>query len=288
MAFRDDLSARRFLKLVELRPPKGVVLEPLLDVAGRLRGRVDAVVVTDNAGAVMTACPIPVARRLVEQGHEVVLHVSCRDRNRLAVQSVLLGAAVEGVRNIMVTRGLDGAYGDHPRARMVYDLEPHEVIKAARVLGEGKDLGGSQVDGTVDLLCGAEVNPWLEHEALDEELREAARRVEAGARFLITPAVHDIERLAPFLGKIKALGAPVFARVLLIKSVGMARYLTLNIAGCRIPDEAIKRLRKAPDKVAESLRIAAEVAADLRKICDGVCFIPLGWEAHLPALMDQV
>lgn len=286
MGFRDDLSARRFLKLVELRPPKGVVLDELLGVAGRLRGRVDAVVVTDNAGAVMTLCPTAVARRLVGQGHEVVLHVSCRDRNRMALQSLLLGAAVEGVRNVVVSRGTDGAYGDHPRARMVYDLEPHELIKAIHVMGEGKDLGGSQIDGMVGLFCGAEVNPWYEHEALDEELREAARRVEAGARFLITPPVHDADKLAPFAEKVRPLGVPLIARVLLIKSVGMARYLNLNIAGCRIPDGSIKRLRQAPDKAAESLKIAAELAADLKPVCGGVCFVPLGWEAHLPALMD--
>ncbi len=288
MGFSEDLSSKRFLKFVELRSPKGVDLEGLLDVGGRLRERVDAVIVTDNAGSVMTACPTALGRRLVEQGHEVILHVSCRDRNRMGLQSLLLGAAVEGLTNVLVARGTDGAYGDHPRARMVYDLEPHELIKAARKLSNGKDLGNNEISGNVDFTCGVEVNPWFEHEALDEELEEAGKRVEAGARFLITPAVHEAEKLVAFAEKVKPLGVPLFARVLLLKSVGMARYLNLNVAGCRIPDATVKRLRKAPDKTAESLQIAADLMGDLSKVCQGVCFTPLGWEQHLPALMDLV
>lgn len=288
MGFSDDLSSKRFLKFVELRSPKGVDLGELLEVGSRLAGRVDAVVVTDNAGSVMTTCPTALGRRLVEQGHEVILHVSCRDRNRMALQSMLLGAAVEGLTSILVTRGTDGAYGDHPRARMVYDLEPHELIKAARKLSAGKDLGNNEVSGDVSFTCGVEVNPWFEHEALEEELEEAGKRVEAGAKFLIMPAVHDADKIVAFAEKVRPLGVPLVARVLLLKSVGMARYLNLNVAGCRIPDATIKRLRKAPDKAAEALQIAADLAGDLRKVCDGVCFTPLGWEQHLPALMELV
>lgn len=286
MGFSADLSTQRFLKLVELRPPKGVVVDELLAVADRLGGRVDAVLVTDNAGAVMTLCPTVVCRRLVAAGHEAVLHVSCRDRNRMALQSLLLGAAAEGIKNVFVTRGTDGAYGDHPRARTVYDLEVHELVAATATLSSGKDLSGNPVEGQVELACGAEVNPWFEGDALDDEIKEAGRRVEAGARFLMTPPVHDADKLRAFASKLKPLGVPLIARVILLKSVGMARYINLNVAGCRVPDTTIRRLRKAPDKAAESIRIAADLTRDLKEVCGGVCFVPLGWERQLPALMD--
>jgi 5,10-methylenetetrahydrofolate reductase len=286
MSFSEDLSKQRFLKLVELRPPKGVVVDELLEVAGRLHGRVDAFLVTDCAGAVMTLNPLVVSRRLVAAGHQVVMHVSCRDRNRMAIQSLLLGAGAEGVNNIFITRGTDAAYGDHPRARTVYDMEVHELVAATRTLSSGKDLAGNPIEGELSFTCGAEVNPWYEGDALEEEVKEAGRRVEAGAQFLMTPPVHDARRIRHFSERLRPLGVPLVARVLLIKSVGMARYLNLNVAGCRIPDDTIKRLRKAPDKTAESIRIAADLITDLKDVCGGACIMPLGWERQLPAMMD--
>ncbi len=291
MSLSALLTNNRFLNLVELRPPKGVVLEGLLDVAARLTGRVNAVVVPDNPGALMSLCPAVLGRRLVETGHEVVLGVSCRDRNRIALQSYLLGASVDGVRNVLVTRGTEPAYGDHPRAKAVYDLEPQEVLAALRGLGGGgggKDLAGNPLEGEVlpELLGGAELNPFLEDEALKAELAEVEQRVGAGARFLLTTPVHDVERFAKVMEPFAGLGVPVIARVMLLKSVGMARYLNRNVAGDTVPKATIKRLRKASDKGEESLRIAIDMARSLGGLCRGVCYLPLGWESRLPSLMD--
>ncbi len=286
MDFTTLLSEGRFLKLAELRPPKGVVVDPLLEVARRLHGRADAIVVPENPTAVMALGGVAVARRVVEAGHHVVLQMSCRDRNRIALQSVALSAYAEGVRTLLVTRGTDPAFGDHPRARAGNDLEPHELLAAVHGLGEGFDMSGSPVEGKPELFAGAEVNPWLEADALDAELEEARKRVLAGAKFLVTTPVHDAARFAPLATRLGALGVPLLCRTVLIKSVGMARYLNANVAGFRVPEETIRRLRKAPDKPAETLGIAADLATSLKGLCRGVIFVTLGWEDRLPALLD--
>lgn len=286
MSFQDALSDGRFLKTVELRPPKGVVVDEHVEVARRLHGRIDGVVVPDNPGAVMTLSGVALGRRIVDVGHNVILHVSCRDRNRIALQSMLLGAYAEGIRTVMVSRGTDTAYGDHARARSVYDLEPHELLAAIDGLSEGFDMSGTTVEGRPGFLPGAEINPWLEADALDEEIDLARKRVESGAKYLITTPVHDAARFAPVVTRFAALGVPIIARIILIKSVGMARYLNAHVAGFKVPDASVKRLRKAPDKAMESLAIAADLAEELKPMCRGVCFVPLGWESKLPALMD--
>lgn len=286
MDFSTLLSEGRFLKLAELRPPKGVLVDPVLEVAKRLHGRVDAIVIPDNPTAVVGLGGIALARRVVEAGHEVVLQIPCRDRNRIGLQSGLLSAYVEGVRSVVVTRGTDPAFGDHPRARAVYDLEPHELLAAIDGLAEGFDMSGSPIEGRPRLFAGAEVNPWLEADALEAELEEARKRVVAGAKFLVTTPVHDAARFAPLAARLAALGVPVLCRTVLVKSVGMARYLNANVAGVRVPEETIRRLRKAPDKTTESLRIAADLAEALKGVCRGVIFVPLGWEDRLPALLD--
>jgi len=286
MDFSALLSEGRFLKLAELRPPKGVSVDQLLVVAKRLHGRMDAIVVPDNPTAVVGLSAVALGRRVEAEGLHVMLQMSCRDRNRIALQSELLGAAAEGISTVLVTRGTDPAYGDHPRARAVYDLEPHELLAAIDGFSEGFDMSGTPVDGRPRLAAGAEVNPWLEADALDAELEEARKRIQAGAKFVVTTPVHDIDRFAPLATKLAELGVPVLCRVILIKSVGMARYLNANVAGFKVPDATIKRLRKAPDKSAEALQIAADLVGDLKQHCRGVVLVPLGWEEKLPALAD--
>lgn len=286
MSLSDLLSSDHFLKLVELRPPKGVVLDTLNDVADRLRGRVDAVMVPDNPGAIASLGAVSLCRRMLEKEHGVVLRLSCRDSNRIALQSLLLGAYVDGIRDVVIARGNESAYGDHPSASVVYDVEPHELLAALRDFAEGKDMAGNEIDGAPAIAGGAEFNPWLEGEERRAELAAVEKRVGAGAAFLMAPPVHDPKRFEDALSPFAGLGLPVIARVMLLKSVGMARYLNRNVAGDRVPDETIKRLRKAADKGEESLKIAADLAHDLRGVCRGVCFQPLGWEGRLPALME--
>lgn len=286
MSVSELLLSDRFLTLVELRPPKGVVLESLAAVADRLLGRVDAIVVPDNPGGIMSMCAVQVCRRLVDGGHEVVLRLSCRDRNRIALQSCLLGAAVDGVRHVVITGGTDPAYGDHPSAKVVSDVEPQELLVALRDLALGKDMAGNDVEGLPSLLGGAEVNPWLEGAEQRAEVSAAEKMVGAGAKFLLTPPVHDPERFKAAMAPFVVLGVPVIARVMLLKSVGMARYLNRNVAGDTVPAETIKRLRKASDKAEEALKIAVDTARELEGFCRGGCFQPLGWEERLPALVE--
>lgn len=283
------LSSDRFLQLVELRPPKGVVLDGLTDIVDRIEGAVDAFVVRDNADALMAACPVALGRRLIERGQDVVLHVSCRDRNRIALQSHLLGAYIEGVRSLLVTRGVDASFGDHPAATSVYDIEPLELMRAIQGLGEGLDMTGGPVEGEPhpQMSFGATINPFLEGEALRKELAYAEKQIAAGARFLLTNPVHDPEGATKKLARVSALGVPIIAQVMLLKSVAMARYINKNIAGDQVSKATIKRLRKAPDKGAESVQIACDTAEELRALCRGVCYQPLGWEERLPALLDR-
>ncbi len=289
MELRNRFNVGEFVVLVELVPPKGVDISAMVKMAGKIGDKVTAFVVPDMAAAVMRMSALGAAMILRQKGHRTVLQVCCRDRNRLALQGDLLAAYAGGITSLMAVAGEDLRYGDHHEATAVDDLDLIGLIEAVGTLRRGRDLSGAELTGEPRFFCGTTVNAGLVEAALEAEVDEMNRRAAAGAEFFVTTPVFDLAAVASFCERIDIRRHNVVPSVMLLKSIGMARYIQRNMPHIRLPDEIVTRLQKAPDKTKESLRIARETIAALREAdFKGVLISPMGWEENLPELFEQV
>jgi len=278
----EQLSAGRFVVTAEIAPPKGTNLANSLADAARLTG-VTAVNVTDNQGANMRLSPLALAAQLQLAGTETILQLTCRDRNRMALQSDLLGAASFGIENLLLLSGDHGKFGDHPDARQVFDLDSVQLLDMTAGLMSGVDMVGKRLDGTPNFFPGAAVNPATE--PFELMFRKVTKKVDSGARFFQTQSVFDHGALERFMAAMQPLRVPVIAGVLLVRNAGMARFLNDNIPGVRVPEALIERLDRAPDPLAEGIAIARETVGWARGLCQGVHLMTLGHEDKIPAIL---
>jgi methylenetetrahydrofolate reductase (NADPH) len=286
MPFQERLESGDFAVLAEMNTPKGVDISRFITDAKRLKGRVDAVVVPDMDNGVMRMSALAGCVLLHQQGIESMLHVYGRDRNRMALQGDLLGAHVLGVRNLVVVPGEDMAQSDQRDATPVDDLDELDLLQAVATLAEGRDLAGFELDGAPAFTVGCALAPWKDDAGMEAELEAARKKVAAGARFVITPPVFDVDAYAGLLGKTEALQVPVIPTVFLIKSVAVARYIATNEPSAHLSEEIILRIRKSADREMEGVKIAGETVAALRKMTRGVLIQPMGWEHRLAAILD--
>ncbi|MEE4112022.1 MAG: methylenetetrahydrofolate reductase [Desulfobacteraceae bacterium] len=286
MSFQRRLTSGEFVVLAEMNTPKGVNVSELVANARKIKGRVDAVIIPDMDNGVMRMSALAGGALIHQQGMEAVIHLYCRDRNRMALQGDVLAAHLLGIRNLVVVSSEEMANGDHRYAAVVNDLDELELIGAIRSLQNGVDMAGFSLNGTPEFITGCTLNTFPDEAALDAELADLEKKVAAGAGFVVTPPVFDVERSAASLEKIAALNVPVIASVFLIKSVGIARYMALNEPSAHISEEMIKRIRKAPDREMECLRIAGETIALLKKRVQGVKIETQGWEHKLPTILE--
>jgi 5,10-methylenetetrahydrofolate reductase len=283
---RQKLDAGEFLTLVELEPPKGVNVGPFLEHAQRIKGRADAIVVPEMANAVMKISSLGGCMLLAGKGFETVLQASCRDRNRLALQADLLAAHALGITNVMAVEGQAPSYGDHHKARAVYDLELTELLACLGRLQQGRDLAGVELDGAPSFTGGSTVNPGA-LAGVGQEIEALDAKLAAGAEFFITPPVFDLQSFAGFHKHLGDRDVKLIPNVLLLKSVGMARAIDLHMKHVQMPGELIERLKKAPDRVRECVQIARELIARIKEAgYAGVMISPLGWEERLPQILD--
>lgn len=272
--------------LAEMDTPKGVDISELVTNARRVKGRVDAVIIPDMDNGVMRMSSLGGGVLMQQQGMEAIIHVYCRDRNRMALQGDILAAHVLGIQNVIVVHGEEMEKGDHRDAQPVNDLDEVGLIGAIQSLQQGVDMAGFELKGSPKILIGCTLSPYADEKALDMELESAGKKVEAGAKFIISPSVFDLDHFALFMEKAKGLGVPIIPTVFLLKSVGIARYMATYEPGAHISEQTIKRIRKSPDRETECLRIAAETIAELRKVSQGVKIQTLGWEHRLPEILD--
>jgi len=287
MQLKRRFEAGEFAVLAEMEPPKGVDTSQMVANAKRVKDRVDAFVVPEMSNAVMRMSSLGAAMILQVQGMETVLQVCCRDRNRIALQADLLAAAGCGIGNVMAVTGKDPSFGDHHQARSVYDIDIFELLQTVGDLQNGRDMAGIELAGSPEFTVGSTVNAAARDKSPELELEEMNHKIAAGTRFFITPPLFDIADIAPFMKRIDRQKAVIIPTVLLLKSMGMARYIARNMEDVHIPDELIQRLRKAPDKVRECIRIAAELVTALkREGFAGVLLATLGWEHKLPEILN--
>lgn len=278
----EQLSSGRFVVTTEVAPPKGTdVGEAIARVRG-LSG-VTAVNVTDNQGGNMRMTPLAVAALLLREGIEPVLQLTSRDRNRMALQSELLGAAALGIENLLVLSGDHPRFGDHPESKAVFDLDSVQFLQAVKGLEEGRDMAGKPLAGAPRYFVGAAVTP--EAEPFELMFQKFRKKVTAGARFFQTQAVFEPEKLERFMGEARETGVPVLAGVLLLKSARMARFLNERIPGVRVPEGLIVRLEESSHPLEEGIAIAREMTAHARRLCQGVHLMTLGHEDRIAEIL---
>ena len=286
MSLREQLESGKFIVISEIQPPKGINTEELLENADFLKGRVDFVVVPDLQNAVMRLGSLVTCYLLKQKGIKSIFQIACGNRNRLALQSDLLNAAVLGIENVLVVEGEEPALGDHPEAKPVYDLTSIELISVIQGLQKGHDMAGNDLDGFPKFFVGAEVNPGLEPGALELEIADMEKKIRNGANFFLTPAIFDPVLLEKFMKKVEHLRVPIFVGVTILKSAGMARYMNRVMKGVFVPEETITKLLEAPDKLKASTEIASSLIREAQNLCQGIYMIPIGWEKRVPAVLD--
>jgi methylenetetrahydrofolate reductase (NADPH) len=265
----DVLEQGRFAVTIEYNPPKGTNIASVLDNAKQLVGRVHGVNVTDNTAAVVRAGSLPVCRLLYELGHDPVMQLTCRDRNRIAMQSDLMGAHMLGIRNILCLTGDYPTVGDHKEAKPVYDLDSVQVMQLVQGLNNGKDMVGNKLDGSTAFTIGAAATP--EADLVGPVLAKFEVKVKAGAQFFQTQAVYNPDVFASFMKHVRPFNVKVLAGILLLRNAKMAEFMNANIPGMSVPQEMIDELKAAGDRAEDvGVDIAVRSIKAVRPHCDGV------------------
>ena len=266
---KDVLEGGQFAVTIEYNPPKGTNINGVLDNAKQLLGRVHGVNVTDNTAAVVRAGSLPVCRLLYELGHDPVMQLTCRDRNRIAMQSDLMGAHMLGIRNVLCLTGDYPTVGDHKDAKPVYDLDSVQVMGLVQGLNEGRDMAGNKLDGSTAFTIGAAVTP--EADLVGPVLAKFEVKVKAGAQFFQTQAVYNPDQFATFMKSVRPFKVKVLAGILLLRNAKMAEFMNANIPGMSVPQAMIDDLRAAGDRSEDvGVEIAVGSIKAIRPHCDGV------------------
>jgi len=284
----DKIRSREFVVTTELTPPKGVDLTELFGKAQALEGWVDGINLTESARALMALAPWAAARLLLERGAEPIVQMTARDRNRIAIQADLLGAAALGVHNFVFMGGDPPSVGDQPEAKAVFDLTASQMAAAARELAQGRDLAGKPLRGAPRLFVGATANPGARD--FEAEVTNTRRKIDAGVQFLQTQAIYEPAVLARFLEAVRPGDVAVLAGIIPLKSAKMARWLNEKVPGIRVPAALIGVLEGARSPEAElkaSIDIAGRTLREIHPMCAGAHVMALGWEAHIPAILRE-
>lgn len=280
----DAFKSGKFVVTAELGPAKGIDMHEYLENMNLIKGRVAAVNVTDQQSAVMRTGSLAGCMLLRQNGLEPILQMTCRDRNRIALQSDLLNAAVLGIENVLCLTGDYVTLGDHPQAKPVFDLDSVSLLQAARSLESGKDLSGKELKGSPKYFLGACVTPGAD--PLGPQLIKLEKKVKAGAQFIQTQAVYEPGKFEAFMREAKMLGVPVMVGIVLLRSAAMARFMNKNVAGIHVPDALIDEIDKAEDKAKKGIEIAARLINEMKGMCQGAHIMAIGLEHRVPAILD--
>jgi len=288
MKLTERFKEGKFVITCEVGPPKGIEVEKVIDELEPLRSRIDAFNVTDLQSSVLRLGSLATCRLLKEKNFEPICQLTCRDRNRLGLQSDVLSAAVLGIENLLCLTGDHPQLGDHPEAMPVFDLDSVQLLSAVKGLTNGKDMAGNDLEGQPpQFALGATVNPGAE--PLEPQIIKMEKKIEAGAEFFQTQAVYEVDKFANFCEKVKHLKVPVMAGIVFLKSPGMAKFMNANVAGVYVPDSIIDELTSAgkEKRVEKSLEISARLIKELKGSCQGIHIMALGWERHISTVLEM-
>ncbi len=284
---RQALESGTFVVTGEIGPPKGVDLTKCLTDAEAMRGHVTAINVTDLQSAVMRVGSLAVSARLAERGLEPVYQLTCRDRNRLALQSDLLSAAALGIENVLCLTGDHPVLGDHSETKPVYDLDSVQLLKAAQGLNNGYDMEGHELESSPNLFLGAVVTPGAD--PIQPQIVKMRKKIAAGARFFQTQAVYDSTGFERFMEQVQPLGVPVLAGIVVLKSAAMAQFMNENVAGISVPESVVAEMEATPkaDRKKKAVEISSRIIQQIRPFCQGIHIMPLGWDELVPEIVEQ-
>ena len=286
--FGEVLKSGKFVVTSEIAPPKGTNLEELLHHIDLLKDKVDALNVTDNQSSVMRFPSVGATILIKERGGEPILQMTCRDRNRLALEADILFAYTRGIRNVLCLTGDSIPVGDHKEAKGVFDLDSVQLLNMIRILESGKDLGGNDLDGAVEFCAGAIVTP--EARPIEPQLIKFEKKIAAGAEFFQTQAVYDLDNLRRFMEFARRYeNVKILAGIVLLASAGMARYMNQNVPGIFVPQDLIDELAGAEKGKAlqTGIQIAGRLIRTIKEesICDGVHIMAIGREGVVPDIL---
>ena len=289
MSLLSKMNAGNFIVLAEMEPPKGVDISSMVANATKVKGVVDAFVVPEMSNAVMRMSALGGAMILQNKGLETIMQVCCRDRNRLAIQADLLAANGCKIQNIMAVTGEDPSFGDHHQAAAVYDIDLAELLQCIQGMQNGKDMAGTDLAGSPQFLIGSTLNPGVKDDALELEIEEMEKKIIAGVKFFITTPVFDLTIVKPFLERVDQEKIKIIPTIMVLKSLGMARYMARNMPHVHLADDLVKRIQTAGDKVRECIGIAKEMTISLKQQgFSGMMISTIGWEDRLPDVLGTM
>lgn len=287
MTLSEAIISQKFIITCELAPPKGTDVSNIIQMSKALTRLVDAVNLTDGQGGNMRMCPLAAATFILKEGLDVIWQVTCRDRNRIALQADCLGASAIGIKNVLPMKGDDPKAGDHPDAKGVFDLDTTELIKTLNKLNSGFDMSGKELKGKTNFLIGCTAHPNApdlkkQKETLDE-------RFELGASFIQTQICYEIDQIKKFLDSLGELAKKTIIGITPLKSLKMANYMNEKVFGVSVPQEIIKRLENSKDQQKEGLSISREIVSQLKSTSlGGVHIMAVGQENELPSIIDSL
>ena len=284
MSLREAIEKKKFVVTAEVGPAKGTDIHEFMENAELLKGKVAAVNCTDQQSAVMRLGSLAACLLLKQKGIDPVFQMTCRDRNRIALQSDLLSASVLGIENVLSLTGDYVTLGDHLDAKPVFDLDSVSLLLAAKELEQGRDLAGKELQGTPKFFLGASVTPGAD--PVEPQLIKMEKKAKAGAQFFQTQAVYEPKKFEAFMKEAKKFGVPVLVGIVLIRSAAMARFMNKNVAGIHVPDELIDEMDKAEDKAKKGIEIAARLIKQMKDMCQGTHIMAIGLESRVPAIIE--
>ncbi len=286
------LESGAFAVTAEVGPAKGAVTSVIERKGEMLKPCCDAVNVTDNQSAVVRMSSWSSCVLLKRLGLDPVMQIVVRDRNRLAIQSDILGAVAMGIQNILCLSGDHQAIGNHPDAKGVYDIDSIQLIQMLKTMRDEKKLQcGEEISGEVPIFIGAAANPFAA--PFEYRVLRLAKKVEAGADFIQTQAIFDVARFAKWMETVSERGLDkqthILAGVVPIKSVGMARYMKDYVSGVYVPDEVVTRLEGAKNVKEEGIKTCLETIEQLKEIqgVNGIHIMAVAWEEMVPSIVEQ-
>ena len=293
---QESLDSGRFTVTGEVGPPKGVDLGHCLEGAELMKDKVVAVNVTDIQTAVMRTSSLSVCVKLREIGVEPILQMVCRDRNRLALQSDLLGAYALGIENVLSITGDHIAMGDHKGAMPVYDLDSVGLLQAMSLLESGTDMGkdmkgaANELEGAPKFFKGCVTTPCADE--IEPQVIKLEKKAAAGAQFCQTQAVYDAGQFEAFMNEVDKRGikVPVLVGIVVPKNAGMAKYMNRFVPGVQVPQELIGELDATDPKDAKkkAAEISARIINQSKHCCQGAHIMPLGWDDTIPMIIEQL
>ncbi len=286
------LSRGEFVVTAELGPPKGVYINTIINKVKILKGFCDAVNITDNQTSIVRMSSIASAIKIIQLGMEPIIQMVTRDRNRIALQSDLIGAAALGVKNVLCLTGDHQCFGNHPSSKNVFDIDSIQLIKMFKDMrDEHKFQCGEEMKHPPNIFIGAAANPFAD--PFDFRPIRLAKKVNAGVDFIQTQLVYNVEKFKEYMKKVREMDLHekvyILAGVGPIKSVGMAKYMQKNVAGMDVPDKIVERLKKSKDTKEEGINICVDIIQEIKEIegVSGVHIMAIAWEEAVPIIVEK-